>query len=194
MVVRSHWARPGGIATDAPGRLEGCWASGPRSRCASGRMAWRGGARRALSVGDQRGHPSRDRVRRRLVVRSGLSAVDQAAITARVCGRQGARRRVFPAPQRVRRAGGRGPRRSDENTISRMVQLLREAQPAGRPCSGLSSLRPRLYPLRAGVALIVAVAPPLLFSQPFWGDHGWLMRALQLLVIACPCALVISSR
>jgi len=41
------------------------------------------------------------------------------------------------------------------------------------------------------------VLPPLLFSQPFWdvpgGAHGWLYRALSLLVIACPCALVISA-
>jgi Cd2+/Zn2+-exporting ATPase len=43
------------------------------------------------------------------------------------------------------------------------------------------------------VALLVAVLPPLLFAQPFWGTHGWLMRALQLLVIACPCALVLST-
>ncbi|TET98352.1 MAG: heavy metal translocating P-type ATPase, partial [Dehalococcoidia bacterium] len=35
--------------------------------------------------------------------------------------------------------------------------------------------------------------PPLLFGQPFWGEQGWLTRALQMLVIACPCALVIST-
>ena len=52
----------------------------------------------------------------------------------------------------------------------------------------------RVYtPTVAGVALLVAVLPPLLFAQPFWGDRGWLMRALQMLVIACPCALVIST-
>jgi Zn2+/Cd2+-exporting ATPase len=43
------------------------------------------------------------------------------------------------------------------------------------------------------MATLVAAIPPLFFGQPFWGDSGWLMRALQMLVIACPCALVIST-
>ena len=42
-------------------------------------------------------------------------------------------------------------------------------------------------------AVLVATVPPLLFGEPFLGERGWLMRALQMLVIACPCALVIST-
>ena len=45
--------------------------------------------------------------------------------------------------------------------------------------------------------MLVAVVPPLLFGQPFLdpgdGTHGWLYRALALLITACPCALVIST-
>ena len=41
-----------------------------------------------------------------------------------------------------------------------------------------------------GVAVLVAVVPPLLWSQP-WFDA--IYRALALLIIACPCALVIST-
>jgi Cd2+/Zn2+-exporting ATPase len=46
-------------------------------------------------------------------------------------------------------------------------------------------------------AALVAFLPPLLFGAPFYSAldpaHSWLYRALSLLVIACPCALVISG-
>ncbi|MCA9928321.1 MAG: heavy metal translocating P-type ATPase, partial [Anaerolineales bacterium] len=52
-------------------------------------------------------------------------------------------------------------------------------------------------PLVVGLAALVAVVPPLFFGQPFWNPdastQGWLYRALALLVVACPCALVIST-
>jgi Cd2+/Zn2+-exporting ATPase len=55
----------------------------------------------------------------------------------------------------------------------------------------------RVYtPAVVVIALLVALVPPLLFGAPFYdasGEHGWLYRALSLLVIACPCALVIST-
>jgi Cd2+/Zn2+-exporting ATPase len=52
----------------------------------------------------------------------------------------------------------------------------------------------RIYtPAVTAAAALVAAVPPLFLGQPFWGSEGWLMRALQMLVIACPCALVIST-
>src|SRR5262249_14554668 len=45
-------------------------------------------------------------------------------------------------------------------------------------------------PIVLTLAGLVAALPPLLFAQPFtW----WIYRALVLLVIACPCALVLST-
>jgi Cd2+/Zn2+-exporting ATPase len=47
------------------------------------------------------------------------------------------------------------------------------------------------------LALLVIVVPPLFFRQPLFNPnpqvHGWLYRGLTLLVVACPCALVIST-
>jgi len=46
------------------------------------------------------------------------------------------------------------------------------------------------------VAALVAFLPPLLLNAPFYDtptEHGWLYRAISMLVIACPCALVIST-
>ncbi|TET52960.1 MAG: heavy metal translocating P-type ATPase, partial [Anaerolineales bacterium] len=51
----------------------------------------------------------------------------------------------------------------------------------------------RYTPVGAVAAALIAGVPPLLFGQPFLGDEGWLVRALQILIIACPCALVIST-
>jgi len=81
-----------------------------------------------------------------------------------------------------------------DNTLNRMIRLVQQAQAQRAPVQRFIDRFAQVYtPTVAVLAALVAILPPLLFSQPFWGDRGWLMRALQMLVIACPCALVIST-
>jgi Cd2+/Zn2+-exporting ATPase len=88
-------------------------------------------------------------------------------------------------------------RLSTDNTISRIIQMVEAAQAQRAPVQRWVDRFARIYtPAVVFVALAVAVLPPLLFGQPLLsqgGDTGWLYRSLALLVIACPCALVIST-
>ncbi len=87
--------------------------------------------------------------------------------------------------------------RTADNTIHRIIRLVEEAQSVRAPSQRLVDQIARVYtPAVTLIALAVAVLPPLIFNAPFYdvdGIHGWLYRALSLLVIACPCALVIST-
>ncbi|NTU84849.1 MAG: heavy metal translocating P-type ATPase [Chloroflexales bacterium] len=84
-----------------------------------------------------------------------------------------------------------------DTTISRMIRLVEEAQERRAPVQRIVDRFSRWYtPAVVALAAMVAVLPPL-FGQPFWNpspeEFGWLYRGLALLVVACPCALVIST-
>jgi Cd2+/Zn2+-exporting ATPase len=87
--------------------------------------------------------------------------------------------------------------RAADSTVSRIIHMVEEAQAQKAPVQARVDRFARVYtPLVVLVAAVLAVAPPVLFNAPFLdagGTHGWLYRALSLLVIACPCALVIST-
>ena len=87
--------------------------------------------------------------------------------------------------------------RAEDNTISRLVQMVEEAQEKRAPAQRFVDRFARVYtPAVVVLAFLVAVVPPLFFGQPFLSTEttqGWLYRALALLVVACPCALVIST-
>ena len=133
-------------------------------------------------------------------VLAGASAVDQAPIT-------GESRPVDKAPGDEVFAGsvnGHGSLEvevtalAEDTTISRMIRLVAEAQERRAPAQRFVDRFARVYtPVVIVIAALVAVVPPLLFDAPFWnpapGEQGWLYRALALLVVACPCALVIST-
>ncbi|OZA13540.1 MAG: cadmium-translocating P-type ATPase [Rhodobacterales bacterium 17-64-5] len=79
---------------------------------------------------------------------------------------------------------------AEDNTISRIIALVEEAESARAPTERFIDRFSRYYmPAITGLAVLVAIVPPLLFGQ-VWDT--WVYRGLALLLIGCPCALVIS--
>lgn len=78
-----------------------------------------------------------------------------------------------------------------DNTMSRIIHLVEEAQGQRAPSQQFVDRFARYYtPAVIAAAVLVAVVPPLGFNQPF---HKWFYEALAMLLVACPCALVIST-
>jgi Cd2+/Zn2+-exporting ATPase len=81
----------------------------------------------------------------------------------------------------------------DNSTPARIVQLVERAVRNRAPIeTWVSRFAKRYTPAVVGLAVLVAVVPPLAGG---WGVDAatWFYRALALLVVACPCALVIST-
>jgi Zn2+/Cd2+-exporting ATPase len=88
-------------------------------------------------------------------------------------------------------------RRADDFTISQIARLVEQAQAQRSPAERFVDRFAQWYtPAVVALAAAVAVVPPLALGQPFLtpegGAPGWLYRGLALLIIACPCALIIS--
>ncbi len=82
-------------------------------------------------------------------------------------------------------------RRSRDTTLARIIHLVEEAQAGRAPSQSFVDRFARVYtPAVMGLAVIVAALPPVALGAPF---DVWFYRSLVLLVIACPCALVIST-
>jgi Zn2+/Cd2+-exporting ATPase len=127
------------------------------------------------------------------VVVEGSSAVNQAAISGE----------SDPAPKdpgSIVYAGSlngfgqlriRVTKRFEDTALAQIVHLIEESQQQRAPVQSLVDRFARVYtPAVLAIAALVAVLPPLLFGEPF---QAWFYRSLVLLVIACPCALVIST-
>ena len=79
---------------------------------------------------------------------------------------------------------------AEDNTIARIIRLVEEAETSRAPTERFIDRFSRIYmPAIVGVAVLVALIPTLGFGQPW---DIWIYRALALLLIGCPCALVIS--
>lgn len=127
------------------------------------------------------------------VVTGGGSAVNQAPITGesvpvdKVPGDQ-----VFAGTinesgvLEFRTTGGK-----DQTTLAHIIRTVQEAQGQRAPTQRFVDRFARVYtPIVCVLAVLVAVVPWALFGEPFM---PWLYKALVLLVIACPCALVLST-
>ncbi len=78
-----------------------------------------------------------------------------------------------------------------DTTLARIIHAVEEAQGSRAPTQRFVDQFSRIYtPAVFAFALTVAVLPPLVIGGA-WLD--WIYRALVLLVVACPCALVIST-
>lgn len=78
-----------------------------------------------------------------------------------------------------------------DTQLARIVRLVEQAQASRAPSEQWVDRFARVYtPAMILLAIVLALAPPLLLAAP-WGP--WFYRALVTLVIACPCALVIST-
>lgn len=127
------------------------------------------------------------------VVAAGESAVNQAPITgesmpvpklpgdtvfAGTINEQGSFDYTVTAPQ-------------SQSTLSRIVSSVQQAQGERAPTQRFVDRFAATYiPVVVALAVLVAVVPPLVAGADF---IAWLYKALVLLVIACPCALVIST-
>ena len=84
----------------------------------------------------------------------------------------------------------RALREAGDSTLQRVTRLVEEAQATKAPAEQFVDRFSRVYtPLVVAVAVVLAIVPPLLGAS--FGE--WFYRALALLIIACPCALVIST-
>ncbi|MFG1426212.1 heavy metal translocating P-type ATPase [Roseixanthobacter glucoisosaccharinicivorans] len=146
-----------------------------------------------LAVGDLILVRPGDRIPADGVIVSGESPIDEAPVTGESTPvRKGIDAAVFAgtvngdAALRLRVTAA-----AEDNTIARVVKLVEEAQESKAPTERFIDRFSRYYtPGVLVVAALIAIVPPLLFGG-VWDD--WIYKGLAILLIGCPCALVIST-
>ncbi len=126
-------------------------------------------------------------------IRTGASAVNQAPITGEsVPVDKGPGDPVYAGTLNGHAAlEVEVTRRVQDTTLARIIHLVEEAQARRAPSQQFVDRFARIYtPAVFGLALGLMVVPPFLFGQP-WSP--WIYRGLALLIVSCPCALVVST-
>lgn len=147
----------------------------------------------SLAVGDIVIVRPGDRVPSDGTVRVGVSDVNEAPVTGE----------SVPVPKQVGSTVYAGSvnangelrveitRTAADNTIARIIRLVEEAQESKAPTARFIDRFSRWYtPAAMAVSALVVLVPPLVLGADWF---TWLYRGLAVLLIACPCALVIST-
>lgn len=125
-------------------------------------------------------------------ITDGVSGIDESPVTGEsVPKTKGVGESVFAGSVNSEAAlRVRVTKAAEDNTIARIIRLVEDAQEARAPTERFIDRFSRVYmPAIVGLAVLVAIVPPLLLGADW---SVWIYRALALLLIGCPCALVIS--
>lgn len=80
---------------------------------------------------------------------------------------------------------------AEESTLARILHMVEEAEESRSPTEAYVERFSRWYtPAVIASAILIATVPPFVLGQPL---NDWVYRALVMLVVACPCALAIST-
>ncbi len=173
--------------------IEGLMAMAPEMATVQQGSAWREVPAATVALGATVRVRPGERIALDGTVTSGSSAVDQAAITGEsVPVDKQAGDKLFAGT--INQNGEllyQVTAKADDSTLARIIRAVQEAQASRAPTQRFVDTFARYYtPAVFAVAIAIAVLPPLLTGADWL---TWVYRALVLLVIACPCALVLST-